>query len=86
MILYSCTDFDATVKFSLNSVTQNRFQNRLSIIPILIQAKNGIMTPLLRTRANGKAKVRQCLGFLTADIWSSLDYESAEQKPKHFQT
>ena len=27
--------------------------------------------------------VRQCLGFCTADFWSSLAYESAEQKPKH---
>ena len=27
--------------------------------------------------------VKQCLGFCTADFWSSLAYESAEQKPKH---
>ena len=27
--------------------------------------------------------VRQCLGFCTAEFWSSLAYESAEQKPKH---
>ena len=27
--------------------------------------------------------VGQCLGFCTADLWSSLAYESAEQKPKH---
>ena len=27
--------------------------------------------------------VRQCLGFCTADFWSSLAYESAVQKPKH---
>ena len=26
---------------------------------------------------------RQCLGFCTVDFWSSLAYESAEQKPKH---
>ena len=25
----------------------------------------------------------QCLGFCTADVWPSLAYESAEQKPKH---
>ena len=27
--------------------------------------------------------VRQCLGFCSGDFWSSLAYESAEQKPKH---
>ena len=27
--------------------------------------------------------VRQCLGFCIADFWSSLAYESAEQKPNH---
>ena len=27
--------------------------------------------------------VGQCLGFCTADLWSSLAYESAKQKPKH---
>ena len=34
-------------------------------------------------RADRKSQVRQCLGFYTADFWSSLAYESAEQKPKH---
>jgi len=29
-----------------------------------------------------KSQVKQCLGFCTADFWSSLVYESAE-KPKH---
>ena len=33
------------------------------------------------SRADGKSQVRQCLGFCTADLWSSLAYESAEQKP-----
>ena len=30
-----------------------------------------------------KEQVRQCLDFCTADFWSLLVYESAEQKPKH---
>ena len=34
-------------------------------------------------RADKKSQVRQYLGFGTADFWSSLAYESAEQKPKH---
>ena len=34
-----------------------------------------------RDRADRKSKVRQCLGFSTANFWSSLAYESAEQKP-----
>ena len=37
-------------------------------------------------RADGKSQVRQCLGFRTADFGSSLAYESAEEKPKHYQT
>ena len=37
----------------------------------------------LITRADRKSKVGQCLGFCTADFWSSLAYESAEQKLKH---
>ena len=35
------------------------------------------------SRADWKSKVRQCLGLCTADFWSLLAYESAEQKPKH---
>jgi len=35
------------------------------------------------TRADGKSQVRQCLDFWTADFWSLLAYELAEQKPKH---
>ena len=34
-------------------------------------------------RADSKSHVRQCLGFCTADFWSSLANESAEQKTKH---
>ena len=33
--------------------------------------------------ADRKSQARQCLGFFTAYFWSSLAYESAEQKPKH---
>ena len=35
------------------------------------------------SRTDRKSQVRQCLDFCTADFWSSLTYESAEQKPKH---
>ena len=42
--------------------------------------------PFVTGRADRKPQVRQCLGFSTADFLSSLPYESAEQKPKHFQT
>ena len=35
------------------------------------------------TRGDRKSQIKQCLGFCTADFWSSLTYESAEQKPKH---
>ena len=35
-----------------------------------------------RTRADRESQVRQCLGCCTAYFWSSLAYESAEQKPK----
>ena len=35
------------------------------------------------SRADRKSQVRQSLGFCAADFWSSLAYESAEQKPKH---
>ena len=35
------------------------------------------------TRAGRKSRVKQCLGFCTADFWSLLTYESAEQKRKH---
>ena len=34
-------------------------------------------------RAHRKSQVMQCLGFCTANFWSSLAYASAEQKPKH---
>jgi len=37
-------------------------------------------------RADRKYQVRQYLGFCTADFWSLLAYESAEQKPKHHLT
>ena len=39
--------------------------------------------PMKINRADRKSQVSQCLGFCTADFWSSLAYESAEQKPKH---
>ena len=49
-----------------------------------------VSVPLLRRtffseiiRADGKSQVRQCLGFCSADFWSSLAYKSAQQKPKH---
>ena len=35
------------------------------------------------SKADGKSQVRQCMGFCTADFWSPLAYESAEEKPKH---
>ena len=34
----------------------------------------------VRTRAVRKSQVRECLGFCTADFWSSLVYKSAEQE------
>ena len=34
-------------------------------------------------RADGKSQVRQCLSLSTADFWSSLAYDTAEEKPKH---
>ena len=37
----------------------------------------------VRSRADKKSQVRQCLGFCTADIWSSFAYKSAEQKSNH---
>ena len=30
-----------------------------------------------------RSELRQSFSFSTADFWSSLTYESAEQKPKH---
>ena len=39
--------------------------------------------PLHVTRGIRNPGVRQCLCFCTVDFWSSLAYESAEQKPKH---
>ena len=33
--------------------------------------------------ADMKSRVRQCLGFCTADFLSLLAYETGEQKPKH---
>ena len=33
--------------------------------------------------ADRKSQVWQCLGFCTADFWSSLASESAAQKPKY---
>ena len=38
---------------------------------------------IIISRGDRKSQVRQCLDFCTADSWSSLAYESAEQKPKH---
>ena len=37
----------------------------------------------MRARGMRNSGVRQCLGFCTADFWSSLAYESAEQKTKN---
>ena len=37
----------------------------------------------LINRPDRKSQVVQCFGFCTADFWSLLAYESAEQKPKH---
>ena len=36
----------------------------------------------LTTRADRKSQVRQCLGSCPDGFWSSLAYESPEQKPK----
>ena len=38
---------------------------------------------VLMCRADRKSHFRHCLCFCTTDCWSSLAYESAEQKPKH---
>ena len=44
--------------------------------------------PFSRTmdRADRKSQVRQCFGFCTADLLSSLAYESDVQKPKYCPT
>jgi len=38
---------------------------------------------VVMTRGIRKSQVRQCYGFCTADFWSSLAYESAEQNSKN---
>ena len=40
-------------------------------------------TSVIISRADRKSQVRQCLGFCTAELWSRLAYESAEQNLKH---
>ena len=47
----------------------------LGVIPL---SRLRIMSRGIRNPGVGK-----CLGFCTTDLWSSLAYESAEQKPKH---
>ena len=38
-------------------------------------------TQCVSSRADIKSRIRECLDFSPADLWSSLAYESAEQKP-----
>ena len=46
-------------------------------------ARQSIETRWVIYRGIRNPGVRQCLGFCPADFWSSLAYESDEQKPKH---
>ena len=46
----------------------------------VIKVKVGRRSLLIR--ADKKSQVRQYLGFCTTDFWSSLAYESSEQKAK----
>ena len=61
----------------------NTSHHSKSVMRRLLSESVLIRPHLFGTRADRKSQVRQCLGFCTAAIWSSLAYESAEQKPKH---
>ena len=49
----------------------------------VITMRCGTKITSLISGADRKSQVGQCLDFCTADFWSLLAFESAEQKPKH---